>query len=122
MSTAWIHRLIIIVPEASAETGNGLWTTLFGEDADDQTFGVPLSADGMDAATHRGCNTAATEAMKARVDDFVAANDIPGLAYYRIEPDELILLEQVGGTAEIGQPFSWEEALADQGLQIVEVY
>ena len=59
MRTEWTYRMMIIVPEATRETTNALWTTLFGEEADSLTFGVPLSEDGFEPTTHRGCNTAA---------------------------------------------------------------
>ena len=75
MTTIWLHRINLIVPEVDKSRLNGLWTMLAPEgDSEAVTFGVPLSATGEEPATHRGVSTAATELMRIYVTDTFAAD------------------------------------------------
>jgi len=73
MATDWIHRINVIAPASDADALNALWTIIApGGDAEAATFGVPLSADGNEPATHRGISTAATETMRLLIVDTFA--------------------------------------------------
>ena len=101
METAYIYRINIIAPEADKDALNLLWT-LFGPEGDSEinTFGVPLSADGNEPATHRGISTAATEAMRLFIVD-VFADELAGCV---VTVDDYTLND-------------WDTLLQAQGLQ-----
>jgi hypothetical protein len=73
MTTQWIHRVNVIAPAADTDALNALWTVIAPNgDAEANTFGVPLSATGVEPATHRGISTAATEIMRLLITDTYA--------------------------------------------------
>lgn len=74
MATKWKWRMNVIVQADDTEAFNALWT-LIGPEGDDEvnTFGVPLSANGKEPATHSGMSSAATDQMKRLVEDTLAA-------------------------------------------------
>lgn len=78
MTTEWIYRINVIAPAADRDALNALWTVVAPEgDSEASTFGVPLSADGNDPATHFGISTAATEEMRIYIQD-TYADDLSG--------------------------------------------
>src|SRR6187399_1466794 len=65
MKTEWLYRINIICPKDDKVALSALWTVLAPEgDAEKYTFGIGLSADGMEPITHYGASTAATEEMR----------------------------------------------------------
>jgi hypothetical protein len=62
--TNWKHRLIVIAPVAALTT-LGQWWSQNVDSSDDTSTWVSLNATGLmaDPETHRGCNTALTEAL-----------------------------------------------------------
>ena len=73
MGTIWVHRINVIIPTADNAAKNALWTIIAPEgDVEARSFGVPLSADGNDPATHTSISTAATETMRLLMVDAFA--------------------------------------------------
>ena len=112
MRTRWAHRLIISVAAEDQGEANALWT-LVGPEGDGElgTFGVPLSASGLEPATHYGTDTAATEVMAGLIEAFD-----PSRTWYEIADDGGVLLASNSPTAEVGDAFGWDNALEDLGL------
>ena len=102
MATQWLYRINVIIPAADTAAYNALWTIVApGGDAEAQTFGVPLSEDGLEPVTHYGISTAATAQMASMI---AALDDVMTGAI-------------VGQQDYIGN--DWEKLLTDNGLQIV---
>ena len=101
MPTIWIDRWIIFVKEQQIIAANGLMTPIDPDTGGDKTFGdVRLSATGEEPRTHSGCNTAATGAMTYGIK--TAFEHVPWADIYD------------------GHEWTWEDALADMGLQVIE--
>lgn len=118
--TDWLYRLIIITTIDDAEIIRNIWTMVAPEgDSEYSSFGVELSEYGDEPATHYGSSTSARLEMFAKMQEFTDLGII-NPAWYRFDYDSDVLMEQRNGTAEIGSPLTWDEALADQGLQIIQ--
>ena len=104
MSTIWVHRINVIIPTADIGGINALWTIIApGGDAEARSFGVPLSADGNDPATHTSISTAATETMRLLMVDAFAV--------------------ELAGAIISSQPYTqndWTPLLAANGLQVIQ--
>jgi len=100
VTTKWQHREIIIATAADADPHGARWTLIGPDTGERLTFSVPLSATGLEPATHRGCNTALTDAMVALIDQ--AEADGMALARYKV-----------------GIDWNWNSALADAGLRVI---
>lgn len=104
MTTEWKYRINVIIPIADQDALNALWTLIAPEgDSEARTFGVPLSADGAEPASHRGISTAATEYMRLAITELFAAemaSAVVSVQDYR-END-------------------WEALLAANGLMVVQ--
>ena len=104
MPTIYKYRVNIVAPEASKAALNALWTALAEEgDNEATTFGVPLSADGKEPATHRGVSTAATEEMGILIQHIFTA-------------------ELAGCTIDV-MPYTennWTEFLAANGMKVIQ--
>ena len=119
MTTIWIYRLHAIAPQSDANASNAFWTLVApGGDPEADTYGVPLSANGLGPASHCGISSAFTAEMLAKLKMMEA--EMPSLRYYLVDAWTFELLEQRNGTATIGQPCSWEDALEDAGLQTIQ--
>lgn len=120
--TKWIYRIMIFVPAGRVELINALWTLLGPEgNSEMYTFGVPMSAEGVEPVSYRGCNTAATEEMYQMMIEFLEIQGAgPDVVRYVMDAHIEMLLEVVNSEAEIGQPWTWPEALADAGLQLMQ--
>ena len=119
MTTLWIYRLHAITPQPAANASNAFWTLVAPMgDSEAQSYGVPLSANGQEPATHRGMSSAFTAEMLAKLK--VLEQDMPNLRYYVCDAWTFELLEQRNGTATIGQPCTWEDALEDAGLVVIQ--
>ena len=104
MITDWIHRINIIVPESEKEFLNALWSIVAPEgDAESKTFGVALSANGQEPATHRGISTAATEIMRLMIEDMFVEE-----------------LSNAEINVESYTQNGWATFLVSNGLQVIE--
>jgi hypothetical protein len=119
MTTKWIHRLFIFVPAGETENANAGHTLYWPEGEGERlTFAVPLSADGAPPVTHYGTNTAGTALLSDTYRDLL--NSIsPNAIWYLLDMDGDFLLA-TNGAAEIGIGFSWDLALADMGLMLIQ--
>jgi hypothetical protein len=126
MST-WLYRHIVIVPAADQNTANTLAVAVLPgpAEAEAQTFGLPLSADGQAPATHYGISTLATEAIREAAE--AALVQVPNARWYRTSNSALTgtpaLLQATNDpTAEtyLGQPWSFAATLAQHGLARIQ--
>lgn len=91
-------RVNIILPMAQKDAGNQLAKSITENEADLLTFGgVRLSADGQEPATHTGCSTYMSESYRDELPALAA--QVEGLCYTATE--------------------SWDQLLAEQGLQTI---
>ena len=119
MSSIWKYRLHAILPTVEQNAANAFWTLVApGGDPEAQSYGVSLSANGEEPATHRGISSGFTAEMLAKLK--AKQNDLPTLTHYVCDAWTFELLEQRNGTATIGQPCSWEDVLEDAGLQTIQ--
>lgn len=119
MSTKWVYRLHAIVPASEQDMNNAFWTLVApGGDSEATTFGVGLSPTGLVPATASGISSAFTAEMLAKLK--ILEDDLPNLVYYVCDAWTLELLEQRGGTAEIGEVLDWSGALEDAGLAVIQ--
>ncbi len=104
MTTKWIYRINMIVPEDEKGFLNALWTIIASEgDLEVATFGIPLSANGDDPATHRGISTAATEVMRLMIENVFVEELINAVI-----------------SVELYTQNNWESFLASNELQVIE--
>ena len=102
--TEWIHRINVIIPVGDNDAINALWTVIAPNgDTEAGSFGVALSADGNEPATHTGISTAATETMRLLIVDTYVA-----------ELTQAIISVQ---DAEFND---WAELIAEHGLQVIQ--
>ena len=97
---------VLILPAAYRDAGNAFGVAQgWGED----NFSVPLSADGLEPATHYGCRADVTEGFLAMMADPL--------------PEAVPLLAvMVSSFADNAQPYDhWIATLAENGLTRVEV-
>lgn len=119
MPTEWTFRLHAIIGQSTSSAANAFWTLVAPSgDPEAQSYGVPLSANGQEPATHCGISSAFTAEMLAKLK--VMQSEMADLRYYLCDAWTFELLEQRNGTATIGQPSSWEDALSDAGLQTIQ--
>lgn len=120
MTTIWTRREVIIIPANVTDLLNALWTCIGPEvDGEIHTFGVPLSADGMEPVTHRGCFTSTTQEMHDLITEHLGQEGAAAFRYVMDAATE-ILLEVTNSEADIGQPWTWPQALKDCGLQVIQ--
>lgn len=111
---------MIFVPENEAEWANAGHTLYWPEgDTEFFTFTIPLSKDGTPPATYYGCSTAATEELWQMWLEMREVGIGPNALYYRLDPFEEVLLESNGSNPVLGDPFSWERALENAGMQLI---
>ena len=119
MTTKWIFRLHAIIPQSAANASNAFWTLVApGGDPEAQSYGVPLSANSQEPATHCGISSAFTAEMLAKLKIMEA--EMPSLRYYLVDAWTFELLEQRNGTAIIGEELDWDGALEDAGLAVIQ--
>lgn len=113
----WKYRIFVFQP--NADLANAFWTSVAPEiETERFTFTtVRLSADGLEPVTWWGANTLATEEMKLLMEEF--ASELVGMVYYVLNRDG-VLVEAVGSEAEVGQPWTWQQALDDMGVQLIQ--
>lgn len=116
--TVFTHRIAFFAPVDHAEACNRA-ANAFGRSGDN--FSVPLSAEGVEPATHLGGSTGETSAFLAAV---AAAPDLPegmewpeGLAVedWQAVADHLVLVSAPVG--EASAPLQFSEMIAAHGLK-----
>jgi len=99
--TKWTNRWIIIVNEEFIDSANAQMSPIDPDTGGDKTFGsVRLSSNGEEPRTHTGCNTAAKSDMTQGI--FNAFDKAPWADIYD------------------AHVWTWNEALDDMGLQVIE--
>lgn len=113
----WKWRVVVIVPAASKAIAEDAARQInsTGPDYEGDAFTVALSADGTEPATHYGLYTSATDAMIAAMG--MALPQIAGAQYWR--HDLIGALAASNVTDATGQPWGWDESLAEAGLAVV---
>ena len=118
----WQTRVMAIIPAEGRSQANAAHTLHWpGGDAELATFGVPLSATGMEPATHYGTGTSVTDALWSAWRELMDAGRYPGLVWYRLDRNETVLLETNSETAQAGEGWTWQDSLDDLGLRRMEV-
>ena len=103
--TLWRYRWHVLVEAGNREAANALWTLIAPcGDAEASTFGIAVSADGV-KPTHYACSTAATEEMRAILDELTEEGLPEGLAIIAQGKDD---------------PTTFDDALRGWGMQRVE--
>lgn len=125
--TAWVYRVYLFVRAdtlANAKTkARSIMAYLEGEAAQDATFdAVRLSVSGSTPVQAYGCSTALTAAMatrlKAELEDVVL--DPAKFRAYVCDYDTLALRRTNSPNVVANrQVFTWDDALADMGLQVI---
>jgi hypothetical protein len=100
--TAFIHKIAACVPADKTTLAGQAVAAITQHEADLQTFSVPLSADGLEPATHYGCQTAATQGFLDLIPDLLII--VPGSHYWLIGEGE-------------GQYGDFDAAIASIGLE-----
>lgn len=99
--TIWTDRWIIFIKKQQITAANGMMIPIDPDTGGDKTFGnLRLSADGQEPRTHSGCSMAATGAMTKGIRN--AFEHVPWAKFYA------------------GYEWTWEDALIDAGLQVIE--
>lgn len=102
MPTAYSHRLFIFVEVGKINAANNQAAAWDPDVGGADTFGpARLSPSGDEPATYVATNTAATDTMKAGIEQ--AFSVVPFAAVYRASDG-----------------WTWESALADMGLVMIE--
>ena len=117
----WPYRHIIIVSAAEQAAANVIAAEIDPDDGSG-TFGVPLSADGSEPATHFGCFTASDDVMAGAMFN-VDAVDPPLLAsvkWWRIDAASGLLIDGNTIDGEAGQAWTWQDALQALSLSVIE--
>lgn len=66
--TDWPYRINVIIPVSRSAEMNALWSVIAPNgDPEALSFGVPLSQNGKNPASHTAISTAATEAMMLKI-------------------------------------------------------
>jgi hypothetical protein len=117
----WIYRIHCIISVLDKPAANALWTIIGPEgNPEANTFeAVELSASGNEPATHFGMSSASTPAMRGLIEAMLPTT-LANIIYYACDADTFNLALQHNGNLRIGQPAPWEDALRDQGLQLIE--
>ena len=119
MPTEWTFRLHAIIGQSTSSAANAFWTLVAPSgDPEAQSYGVPLSANGQEPATHCGISSAFTAEMLAKLK--VMQSEMADLRYYLCDARTFALQEQRGGGLVVGQVCTWDDALDDQGLQTIQ--
>lgn len=118
--TDWIYRYHLIVADAERQEANESARSVTGNDADLNTYIVPLSADGQAPATHWGCSTAATESIRTGM--LQQLSGLQTVSFWRCAADGYALqsTNHGGSQASIGEPFGFDDACAALGLSRID--
>lgn len=104
MATEWIYRINVIIPTGNNEAANALWTIIAPNgDAEAGSFGVQLSADGNEPATHEGISTGATETMRLLITETYAVQ--LAAAFISVQPAD---------------ENDWERFILSHGLIVIQ--
>ena len=101
MPTIWKHRCFVFVPMGILAAGNQAAADWDPDTGGALTFGdVRLSSSGNEPATWTGCNSAATDQMKADIDQKIGLLP-PAKVYWASDG------------------WTWQTALVDRNLQVI---
>lgn len=122
MSTAWIHCYHLVVAAADVADVADLCAAIGPAGlAEREGFSLGLSPSGQPPATHFAASGQVTEPMRQVLETLADAGQIPaGVAWYRCDLEgRLVRANRATVAARIGQPFTFDDALADLGLRRV---
>ena len=122
MPTSFIYKGFLLVTAASQSQANALAVQLTGNDADALTFTVPLNASGL--STDQASYYVSSPLMEESYWQAILTNLYPqvaGAVYYLMDRATMTLLATSSPTAaaSIGQPWTWQQTLADLGLKTI---
>jgi hypothetical protein len=115
-----IFRFYIIVEDSEREAANNGAVLVTNNPADAATYSVPLSSTGQSPATHWACSTVATYDDAVAMATVMQSIPLYTVKFYRCLVRDGCLDYTNSQTATVGEPFRFEDALADLGLQRVE--
>ena len=127
MSTIWAHSVIVIGTAAVVgpviQTLDPLFPKDDGTPRDPNTpsrYAKPLSATGTGSPTHYLSTFSVTESIRASLDA-AGLDSLNGLSFWRCDAETglLALTNHVPSQANIGQPFSYINALAALNLAVI---
>jgi hypothetical protein len=116
--------LVLTLPAAHRDSGNAIAVALGHDVAPGNTYSVPLSADGVEPATHYGCRTWASPGFVAAIE--IARNGVVpdgtapqiaamGLSIRAQHPETLAAL--IADARETDAAYEhWSDVLAAHGL------
>ena len=112
------YRHIIIVSDADRAAGNQAAAGIDPDVGGALTFAVPLSPTGAEPATHWGCSSLTTEAMRQAMEG--AEVVLPSVCWWRLDAATGLLLATSTEHGVMGEEWTWADALAAMGLQVVQ--
>ena len=125
-------RSTVIVCSASARLYGDMAAAVMGlDEPPGATFSVPLSATGLEPATHFGCHTWASENMVAlleasKLGSYPPGFDPAGIGFTQAEADEffgsmvIVAQSETVGKPAISPSTFFASVLTDNGLQRIE--
>ena len=119
--SGWPDRVALIVAAEEQEAAN-TFAFLVGDggQAEMATFSVELSPTGQSPATHYGCSTLTTEAMRTQMLAVLGLGLLPSARFYRTDAESGVLQATNSATATVGQAWDWAASLTDVGLAVVQ--
>lgn len=109
----WPYRHLIIVAAAEREAANALAATIDPDDGSG-TFGVPLSASGLEPVTHYGCSTVSEFAMAEAM--YNVQPTLPSVQWWRLQSASGQLIDSNTLHGLPGQRWTWSDALQAANL------
>lgn len=123
--SGWNLSVVIIVPAALRDKADYLSCAIGHDDMSGNTFSVPLSADGIEPATHYGCRTTAKQEF---IDIMTGAEtgQLPDVDWseYNLTVQDIadILTQQILDVRDAGEMSGhFGNVLESHGLQIVSI-
>lgn len=117
---SWPYRHIIIVSAEQRDMANQAASGIDPDTGGANTFGVPLSADGSEPATHYGCSMLSTEQMRQSMEG--AQGVITSVKWWRLDPTTETLQATNTEHGTIGEILTRQQALDALGLSgVLEV-
>ena len=116
MRSEYQNRIIIIIPAASQQAANQLAVQMTGWQPDAQTFGISLSADGSEPASHLACSLQAKNQQRKAMLDYAG---VIGATWWRMDLSG-ILQDTNSDLEKVGEQFTFDDALIEMSLQRVQ--
>lgn len=112
----WPYRHIVVVSAAEQAAANQLAAQIDPDDGSN-TFGVPLSPNGLEPATHFGCSTASEAVMAQAMFD--AQPVLLSVRWWRLKAASGELIDTNTAQGLPGQVWTWQDTLAAIGLTTI---